>query len=184
MALTRAQILRTCDKEKIRFLRLQFSDIIGTVKNVEVPRPQFEKALNGQVMFTYVYNVKNRLVKVEGGNQNVLAEYYYDPFGRRLWKDAGGTRTYFLYADEGLVAEYDANGTEIKSYGYYPDSTWTTDPLFLKKEYVPLTPQQQAAAVFLMDMLRDKLGLGYGDIYLHPQISYKEPANEACCVNR
>jgi glutamine synthetase len=51
MALTRAQILRTCDKEKVRFLRLQFTDIIGTVKNVEVPRPQFEKALDGQVMF-------------------------------------------------------------------------------------------------------------------------------------
>jgi hypothetical protein len=47
----------------------------------------------------------------------LTAAYYYDPFGGRLWKGAGGTRTYFLYADEGLVGEYDAGGAEIKSYG-------------------------------------------------------------------
>jgi RHS repeat-associated protein len=51
-----------------------------------------------------------------------------------LWKDVGGVRTYFFYADEGLIAEYDATGTEISSYGYQPDSTWTTDPLWLKKD--------------------------------------------------
>ena len=43
-----------------------------------------------------------------------------------------GTRTYFFYADEGLVAEYDAEGNELRSYGWQPESTWTTDPLWLK----------------------------------------------------
>ena len=90
-----------------------------------------EVTLNGQIMFRYHYNADNRLVKVEGGNSNTIAEYYYDPFGRRLWKDVAGTRTYFFYSDEGLVAEYDGSGSEIRSYGYQPDSTWTTDPLFL-----------------------------------------------------
>ncbi|MDY0091336.1 MAG: hypothetical protein RBT80_01390 [Candidatus Vecturithrix sp.] len=52
----------------------------------------------------------------------VIAEYGYDPFGRRLWKEVNGTRTYFLYADEGLIAEYDANGNELRSYGYQPDA--------------------------------------------------------------
>lgn len=44
-----------------------------------------------------------------------------------------GTRTCFLYADEGLIGEYDAAGAEIKTYRYKPGSTWTTDPLFMKQ---------------------------------------------------
>ncbi len=84
-------------------------------------------------MFTYHYNAQYRLVKVEDVNGGVIAEYACDPCGGRLWKDVGGTKTYFFYADEGLAAEYDAAGNELKSYGYKPDSTWTTDPLWLKK---------------------------------------------------
>jgi len=44
-------ILDQCRKEKIRFLRLQFTDILGANKNVEVPESQFEKALAGEIMF-------------------------------------------------------------------------------------------------------------------------------------
>src|SRR6476620_9719008 len=35
----------------VRFLRLQFTDILGVNKNVEVPASQFEKALAGDMMF-------------------------------------------------------------------------------------------------------------------------------------
>ena len=49
--LNRAEILKTVESEKVRFLRLQFTDILGVLKNVEVPRSQFEKALDGQIMF-------------------------------------------------------------------------------------------------------------------------------------
>jgi glutamine synthetase len=35
----------------VRFLRLQFIDVMGVLKNVEVPRSQFEKALDGDIMF-------------------------------------------------------------------------------------------------------------------------------------
>ena len=51
MALTAAEILKICDREKVQFLRLQFTDILGMVKNVEVPRRQFQKALDGEVAF-------------------------------------------------------------------------------------------------------------------------------------
>ncbi len=44
----------------------------------------------------------------------------------------GGIKTCFIYADEGLVGETDANGVVSKTYGYKPGSTWTTDPLFMK----------------------------------------------------
>lgn len=87
----------------------------------------------GEVVWTYVYDATNRLVHVEDGTGAISADYYYDPFGRRLWKDVGGVRTYFFYSDEGLIGEYDASGNELKTYGYRPDSTWTTDPLFLKE---------------------------------------------------
>ena len=35
----------------VDFLRLQFTDILGINKNVEVPGSQFEKALDGEIMF-------------------------------------------------------------------------------------------------------------------------------------
>ncbi len=88
--------------------------------------------LNGQVIFRYNYNAQYRLVTVEGGNNTTIAEYYYDPFGRRLWKEVASTRSYFFYANKGLIAEYDVSGTELKGYGYRPDSTWTTNPLFMR----------------------------------------------------
>ncbi|MFC1885395.1 RHS repeat domain-containing protein [Thermodesulfobacteriota bacterium] len=91
-----------------------------------------QKTDNG-VVTKFFYNVEGRLERVEDGSSNVLAEYYYDPFGRRLWKEVSGTTTFFQYADEGLVAEYDGTGTEIKAYGYKPGSTWNTDPLFMKQ---------------------------------------------------
>ena len=83
------------------------------------------------VVTEYVYNTEDRLSEVRDGSGSLIVSYYYDPFGRRLWKDVGGVRTYFFYADEGLVAEADGSGTKTKTYGYKPGSTWTTDPLFM-----------------------------------------------------
>lgn len=84
----------------------------------------------------YVYDESNRLKRINNYDQdpeeNLVANYYYDPFGRRLWKEVNGVRTYFLYANEGLIAEFDADGNETRSYGYMPGSTWTTNPLYQK----------------------------------------------------
>src|SRR5215216_2330890 len=44
-------LLELMRAQKVRFLRLQFSDISGIIKNVEVPQTQFEKALSGDIMF-------------------------------------------------------------------------------------------------------------------------------------
>lgn len=48
---TRQSVLQQLQDEEIKFLRLQFTDILGQAKNVEVPRTQFEKALSGDVTF-------------------------------------------------------------------------------------------------------------------------------------
>jgi len=45
------KVLAACEEGDVRFLRLQFTDIDGIIKNVEVPRSQFPKALSGKVMF-------------------------------------------------------------------------------------------------------------------------------------
>jgi glutamine synthetase len=39
------------EREKVKFMRLQFTDILGATKNVEVPDRQFEEALDGRIMF-------------------------------------------------------------------------------------------------------------------------------------
>ena len=48
---TAADILALATSNNVRFLRLQFTDILGVNKNVEIPASQFEKALAGDIMF-------------------------------------------------------------------------------------------------------------------------------------
>ncbi len=48
---TKRDILGICKQQGVNFLRLQFTDILGVNKNVEVPDSQFAKALEGDVMF-------------------------------------------------------------------------------------------------------------------------------------
>lgn len=90
---------------------------------------------NGRIT-RFVYDVEDRLRWVIDNSGDVIAQYYYDPFGRRLWKEVDGVRTYFLYSDEGLVGEFDPAGSQLKSYGWRPDSAWGTDPLFLNENGV------------------------------------------------
>lgn len=48
---TAADILELAEAQQVRFLRLQFTDILGVIKNVEIPSSQFRKALQGDIMF-------------------------------------------------------------------------------------------------------------------------------------
>ena len=51
MAYTKEDILRIIKEENIEFVRLQFTDIFGILKNVAITANQVEKALNNQMMF-------------------------------------------------------------------------------------------------------------------------------------
>ena len=44
-------IKRMVKDEDVRFLRLMFTDLLGTVKNVEVPISQLDQLLAGKLMF-------------------------------------------------------------------------------------------------------------------------------------
>jgi len=48
---TRADILKSAKENNVRFVRLQFTDMLGTLKNVELPVSNLEKALANEVMF-------------------------------------------------------------------------------------------------------------------------------------
>lgn len=48
---TANDVLELAEAHQVRFLRLQFTDIQGVIKNVEVPSSQFRKALNNDIMF-------------------------------------------------------------------------------------------------------------------------------------
>ena len=48
---TKDDIRRIAKEENVRFLRLMFTDLYGTIKNVEVPISQLDKVLDNKMMF-------------------------------------------------------------------------------------------------------------------------------------
>ncbi|WP_270279819.1 type I glutamate--ammonia ligase [Vagococcus bubulae] len=48
---TKEEIKAVVKKENVRFLRLMFTDILGRIKNVEVPISQLDKVLDNKMMF-------------------------------------------------------------------------------------------------------------------------------------
>ncbi len=48
---SKEDIIRIIDEEDVEFIRLQFTDIFGQLKNVAITRSQLEKALSNQCMF-------------------------------------------------------------------------------------------------------------------------------------
>jgi len=82
----KASVLARCREERIRFLRLQFTDILGANKNVEVPEGQFEKALAGEIMFDG--SSIEGFVRIE--ESDMLLEPDLRTFAIFPWEDARG----------------------------------------------------------------------------------------------
>jgi RHS repeat-associated protein len=100
---------------------------------------------------TYLYDASERLVEVKTSNNQTVATYRYDPFGRRVRKTVNipnttltpqnpiaqqaGT-TFFGFASEGMIAEFGETGNVKVTYAYTPalasgsHATWQTNPLF------------------------------------------------------
>lgn len=49
MALTKEDIIRIVEEEDVKFIRMQFVDVLGQLKNVAVTSSQIERALNGEI---------------------------------------------------------------------------------------------------------------------------------------
>ena len=73
---------------------------------------------DGSVARTFDYNAENRLRTVRDENGAPIAEYRYDPFGRRVEKTvyappgANPETTWSVYSDHGLMAELDGSGAQ------------------------------------------------------------------------
>ncbi|SOB94231.1 L-glutamine synthetase [Ureibacillus xyleni] len=48
---TKEQIKQIVSEKEVKYIRLQFTDILGTIKNVEIPVSQLDKALDDKMMF-------------------------------------------------------------------------------------------------------------------------------------
>ncbi len=48
---TKEDILRLAEEEDVEFIRLQFTDLFGNMKNIAVTSSQLEKALDNKCMF-------------------------------------------------------------------------------------------------------------------------------------
>ncbi|MBO4360892.1 MAG: glutamine synthetase, partial [Eubacteriaceae bacterium] len=48
---TKEDIISKCQELNIEFIHLQFTDLIGTMKNVSIPIEQLQKALDNEIMF-------------------------------------------------------------------------------------------------------------------------------------
>lgn len=49
--MTKEEIIRTAEEENVRYIKLQFTDMLGTIKSVEIPVSKLEEALDGKIMF-------------------------------------------------------------------------------------------------------------------------------------
>ncbi|MGE5606645.1 MAG: type I glutamate--ammonia ligase [Bacteroidota bacterium] len=49
--MTQDEVVKSCQDRNVRFIRMQFTDILGSVKNVSVPVSQLNRALNSEIMF-------------------------------------------------------------------------------------------------------------------------------------
>lgn len=78
----------------------------------------------------FVYNSAERLAEIKD-NGVIIASYQYDPMGRRIKKQTPTQTTWFIYTDEGLIAELTETGVTTRIYGWKPGGSWGTDPLWL-----------------------------------------------------
>ena len=93
--MTRDEILKTADKEGVRFMRLQFTDIMGINKNVELPRSQFEKALDGQIMFDG--SSIQGFTRIEESDMLLVPDY--ETFRVNPWSNPDGSRVARMICD-------------------------------------------------------------------------------------
>ncbi len=85
MAKTREEILRLTKELDIKFVRLQFTDILGVVKNVAIPIKQLPKALDNEIMFDG--SSIEGYVRIEESDMNLRPDL--DTFTVFPWSDPG-----------------------------------------------------------------------------------------------
>lgn len=84
----KSEILARAERDGVKFLRLQFTDILGVTKNVEVPNRQFDEALGGRVLFDG--SSIEGFVRIEESDMYLKPDL--DTFQVLPWPDPSGAR--------------------------------------------------------------------------------------------
>jgi len=83
---TRRDVEKLLKEHEVRFLLLNFTDFLGNSKNVEVPVSQFDKALDGQIMFDG--SSIEGFVRIEESDMLLLPDF--NSFRLHPWHDGQG----------------------------------------------------------------------------------------------
>ena len=83
---TKADILRLAQENDVKFIRLQFTDILGTLKNVAITTSQLEKALDNKCMFDG--SSIEGFVRIEESDMYLRPDY--DTFAIFPWRPQQG----------------------------------------------------------------------------------------------
>ncbi|MGF3073298.1 type I glutamate--ammonia ligase [Facklamia sp. P12945] len=83
---TRAAILQDIKEQKVQFIRLMFTDIMGKIKNVEIPVSQIEKALDNNM--TFDGSSIDGFVRIEESDMYLVPDY--DSWLVYNWKEGSG----------------------------------------------------------------------------------------------
>ncbi len=109
------------------------------------PQGHTQQETNAQGTKDYRYNAAERLIgftnTLQGQSEpSIEAHYRYDPFGRRISKtvtqnaSSNSSTTWFIYSEQGLIAEANEQGELTKAYGFNPvaaqQGLWSTDPIW------------------------------------------------------
>ncbi|MGX7109578.1 type I glutamate--ammonia ligase [Facklamia miroungae] len=83
---TRTTILQDIKEQNVQFIRLMFTDIMGKIKNVEIPVSQIEKALDGKM--TFDGSSIDGFVRIEESDMYLVPDY--DSWLVYNWKEGTG----------------------------------------------------------------------------------------------
>jgi glutamine synthetase len=83
---SKQEIMNKLKENDVRFIRLQFTDIQGVMKNLAVPMSQAEKALDGEIMFDG--SSINGFARIEESDQYLVPDL--DTFNLFPWRSSNG----------------------------------------------------------------------------------------------
>jgi glutamine synthetase len=104
-SLTKEQIIQTVRENDIHFIRLQFTDIFGAIKNVAITESQLQKALDNEIMFDG--SSIEGFVRIEESDQNLRPDL--DSFCILPWRSQAKVARFIcdVYTPKGTPFEGD-----------------------------------------------------------------------------
>ncbi|HAQ63779.1 MAG TPA: type I glutamate--ammonia ligase [Ruminococcaceae bacterium] len=97
MSYTKEDILRIAEEKDVKFIRLQFTDIFGQMKNVAITRSQLSKALNNECMFDG--SSIEGFVRINESDMYLRPDY--NSFAILPWKDGVARLICDVYCSDG-----------------------------------------------------------------------------------